>query len=1690
MSTRPPLDPRRASALAAELRRRAVATLTGNGLVMPVGQVADAMLRVAARIGEEVTRRLDAVPEKQEDNFFTAMGIGRDPARPARVPVSFKLADPAPDDVVAPKGTRLMAETDGPPVFFETERGIALVPGAIAALAGVDTASDAIFLSPDGVAGGALPRTAPPRRSVRGGAGAAQIQVTPASGLDVGAVLSLGAGEAARQHRVTAIEGELVTIAPPLEAALAAGAPAVEVTGFVPFGGASRNRQSHALYLGHATLLDVPSKLDITVTGTPLPADARWSWWGKPSEDVAADWQPLRAADVNGRLQLGKEKGKPVAKVIGGKESLWLRAELPGGSPASVKAREIRIAIADAGLCGKPPEERCDPPGPMAVEFEAVANTTPIVPNSPFHPFGREPRLFDSFYIGCAEAFGKKRAEISLCFELGGPKLGPMAAISYRGGLQAFGVGTDGILYRGSVSDGGGQLQPFPPPRQGAGLLRYQAPVAAELALAMVHLAVAGIGEVQFARFPADTRLDPAAVEWERLPAQEQDTGKDVDQVAALIEGGDAVVHARLGSRLLCWKRTGDTFECTPINSDIAELTELKGTRSLLSVGVKTGLNRILRLREPNSAWAHFATVPADDLPGSGFIAWARAATGTTPATIVVAGYDGSEESPAIRIVRVAGGSPGAATEIGLFPVDERLPLSFEPSRAFPAADEAPDLIVATDTPLRLLWLAGTYRTAGDTPAIGPSDNPHRQIVHGAAMAAVQAREFGLLYRAWPERVNAFVEALGLMADAAAVPAAAAYVTFAGAAVGPGYAFKPKLVLLPEPRLLEEVRPPGHPPPSHPPPGSQGNARLYSATGTTGEVSSFSLTRLLLENVALADDVDIALFRDNDSEDPLALPDEGIWRLELSSATTGPLRWKLPLTGFPDPSAGDLRFRLLAQQTDGTGARVEASLSLTEVAVVTNAAQLDAKLQGGPLASLYDPETTISATLTVGAESVIVFPHSLVEPTTDGEFIARFDGPGGPWSSVGPNQPANPALSWEYWNGRSWWALGGGNLADSTANLLFGGGVFFDVPADMAETEVSGRRNYWIRARLAGGDYGEAKVTAVSQPDTPEAGKTSQTIERDTSSVRAPYVTSLKVGFCARELVPPEIVLTEDNLGMIDRTGANDAGMEIPVFTPVEELMNPAPVADAATRPEDEACDEPCPLPAADAELEPDPCAAPGAADRCDSPCLGGTGTEPPPAAPAPAGFTRGLLIGFDKAIHGDPVTLYADVERGGPPTRLRAEMFRNGRFETIEIVDDRSYGLSEPGIVVLSCARTPDAAEIAGSVGHWLRIGPAGDGANWAPRLRGLYLNAVDALSIETRTLESLGHSSGVPDQVFRLSRAPVWSESLALRVHESISEEDRSRPGLSVVDSVGGMPGPWVAWEQSEDLAQEPGQKRVFALDPETGLLRFGDGRNGAIPPLGGEILAVSFAHVGGAGGNSVEAGGTLQLVSPLAGVEKVGALDSAAGGSDVEPAASARKRAPAKLRHGGHILTRADLEDFALAYSPVVAQARAQCRGGATRLIVVARGPDPRPAPALLRELARELRERGGYGLSGRGGFSAVAPVALPIGIELTLEPDQPDEFPGLAERARLALTRLFDPATGGFDGAGWPMGVLPGPDDVSAALDAISDEAEIGPIALSRVDGEQAEPLPGRIPEHLLVTLAVTDVRVERAWEAVR
>ena len=92
--------------------------------------------------------------------------------------------------------------------------------------------------------------------------------------------------------------------------------------------------------------------------------------------------------------------------------------------------------------------------------------------------------------------------------------------------------------------------------------------------------------------------------------------------------------------------------------------------------------------------------------------------------------------------------------------------------------------------------------------------------------------------------------------------------------------------------------------------------------------------------------------------------------------------------------------------------------------------------------------------------------------------------------AAGPTPPvAVPSedirLRWEGWNGKAWVELGtstrtgvengtvnGNAFSDSTKALSQKGDIVFTLPPQMARFSLNGKTDYWIRVRIASGNYG------------------------------------------------------------------------------------------------------------------------------------------------------------------------------------------------------------------------------------------------------------------------------------------------------------------------------------------------------------------------------------------------------------------------------------------------------------------------------------------------------------------------------------------------------------------------------------------------------------------------------------------
>jgi Baseplate J-like protein len=183
------------------------------------------------------------------------------------------------------------------------------------------------------------------------------------------------------------------------------------------------NLQQHILYLGHPDLFNISGQAKITLSAAqpllknsaaqPLPEEiavGEWYYWGDDDEGVE-DWHRLtvEAPNDNDLLLSKMTTGEIKAIAIDGIESRWLRCCV---APSAVPAETLYIDTIDAVI--EPYSNGNSPPDLL------FYNHVPIEPVGAFFPFGKIPRLYDTFYIACSDVFARKGSDITVTFTFNG----------------------------------------------------------------------------------------------------------------------------------------------------------------------------------------------------------------------------------------------------------------------------------------------------------------------------------------------------------------------------------------------------------------------------------------------------------------------------------------------------------------------------------------------------------------------------------------------------------------------------------------------------------------------------------------------------------------------------------------------------------------------------------------------------------------------------------------------------------------------------------------------------------------------------------------------------------------------------------------------------------------------------------------------------------------------------------------------------------------------------------------------------------------------------------------------------------------------------------------------------------------------------------------------------------------------
>ena len=333
----------------------------------------------------------------------------------------------------------------------------------------------------------------------------------------------------------------------------------------------------------------------------------------------------------------------------------------------------------------------------------------------------------------------------------------------------------------------------------------------------------------------------------------------------------------------------------------------------------------------------------------------------------------------------------------------------------------------------------------------------------------------------------------------------------------------------------------------------------------------------------------------------------------------------------------------------------------------------------------------------------------------------------------------------------------------------------------------------------------------------------------------------------------------------------------------------------------------------------------------------------------------------------------------------------------------------------------TPSKVPVSGWIGVRFPSPPT------APMgLRAVTFNAGRAIAATTVTNELLGSGTGRSDQTAQLVNRNVLADTLTLVVQDLSDDE-------------------YHTWTRVDDFDTAGADDRVFVLDPEAGLVYFGDGVHGRVPALTARIVATSYRWASGASSELPVASVTQGENLPTF-VSDVTNVVPARGGRDAETLDQAKKRAPRALKTLGRAVTAGDFELLAgqtpgvrIAKTVVIPLRRpyeaegiqrpgvdmTRVAPGAITLVCVPYGSGAFLAPTVgeLRLVCQYLNQ---FRLITTELYVAAPQYVRIFGLTITVVPKPGYTRTQLRDLIATQLETFLHVLTGGPDGTGFPFG----------------------------------------------------------------
>lgn len=590
-----------------------------------------------------------------------------------------------------------------------------------------------------------------------------------------------------------------------------------------------------------------------------------------------------------------------------------------------------------------------------------------------------------------------------------------------------------------------------------------------------------------------------------------------------------------------------------------------------------------------------------------------------------------------------------------------------------------------------------------------------------------------------------------------------------------------------------------------------------------------------------------------------------------------------------------------------------------------------------------------------------------------------------------------PVLSWEYWNGVGWVALKG--ILDGTTDLLKSGQITCNLPGDIDETEVSGQKSYWIRARIVGGDYGTETFFLSQIANDSDA----QQLISTKNSIRPPIINSLTISYAIEAY--PERCIAYNNLEYLDHSEAcKSEGKRFSPFVGLEDDKNALYLG-------------------FDKKLEKGPINIFFAAKE-----LPFTEETKPKLE-----WKYGVKNGWGRldCLDATEALVRADI----------LELIGAPDFSSSSCLGNHLYWIK--------------ATLIEGKYNEFPLLYGIYPNTAWGAQAETI---EDELLGSSDGTADQEFEFAKIP-----VITAEIWVDEMATLYEEeknAIADEYGEDSISEVTDESGKTEKLWVLWQAIEDFFDSTSTSRHYLVDRVTGETIFGDGVHGMIPPIGRDNIRATYQVGGGEVGNVPEFEiATLKTAIPY--VDSVANPWCAGGGADVEIVEDAMERGPWVVKHRDRAVTIEDFEWLARQASRDVARTKCmECTNGTKTgcvvVIILPKSSDDKPVPSieLKNVVVKYISERCSNVIS----LKVKGPVYIEVSVSVDVYPTSMDMAP-LAERDALnRLESFLHPLTGGTDGKGWEFGRLIHLSDIYALLEGVAEIDHVENVVASMFEAE--------------------------------